>query len=135
MKKIFIVCTHGNTGTEIVNSVQMIMGKQNNFYGVSFNENEGVQDLYQKIDQYINPESEIMIFVDILGGTPFNVSSQLSMKYKNIRIVTGVHIGMLLEVCLNRSNPLDELSLLAVSVGKNLLNSYDIKLSNEEDDF
>lgn len=42
---------------------------------------------------------------DLLGGTPFNVSSALSVEYtdKKIKVLSGLNLSMLMEAVLSRT--------------------------------
>ena len=39
----------------------------------------------------------VLIFCDLLGGTPFNQAMMLSQNYNNVEVVTGTNLPMLLE--------------------------------------
>ncbi|MBU1075875.1 MAG: hypothetical protein KKH98_01190 [Spirochaetes bacterium] len=55
-----------------------------------------------------NKDHDIIIFTDLFGGSCFNICSSLVNK-KNVRIISGLNLGVLLEaILLKNSNTLDE---------------------------
>lgn len=70
-----------------------------------------------------SPEDDILILVDLFGGTPFNMAASLlgeaKAKGKRVEIVSGVNLPMLLDVTLKVTNSsLEELKRAAFSIGK-----------------
>ncbi|MBW8384188.1 MAG: PTS sugar transporter subunit IIA [Youngiibacter sp.] len=99
--KALLVITHGNFGIELVKSVEMIMGEQEDVNALGLNPGESVEDLRESADRIVeaNKEAgkETIILVDILGGSPSNVALYL-MKKHGIKLVTGVNMYMLIEM-------------------------------------
>ena len=62
------------------------------------------QQLQQKLEELQHFGSEIVCFVDLKGGTPFNTLVRLMADFPNIEIVTGVNVPMLLETFMQRSD-------------------------------
>lgn len=99
--KALLVITHGNFGIELVKSVEMIMGEQEDVNALGLNPGESVEDLREAADRIVeaNKEAgkETIILVDILGGSPSNVALYLFKKH-GIKLVTGVNMYMLIEM-------------------------------------
>jgi PTS system mannose-specific IIA component len=99
--KALLVITHGNFGIELVKSVEMIMGEQEDVNALGLNPGESVEDLRESADRIVeaNKEAgkETIILVDILGGSPSNVALYLFKKH-GIKLVTGVNMYMLIEM-------------------------------------
>ena len=99
--KALLVITHGNFGIELVKSVEMIMGEQEDVNALGLNPGESVEDLRESADRIVeaNKEAgkETIILVDILGGSPSNVALYLLKKH-GIKLVTGVNMYMLIEM-------------------------------------
>ncbi|RMC23640.1 MULTISPECIES: PTS sugar transporter subunit IIA [unclassified Lactobacillus] len=99
-----LICTHGNSATELLKSAEMICGKQDNCQTVKFEMGEELDELLNDLDQKIGLLSNsIICLTDLKGGTPFNMLIKLVEKYPNMEIITGVNIPMLLELFINRS--------------------------------
>ncbi|WP_282925640.1 PTS sugar transporter subunit IIA [Helcococcus kunzii] len=116
-----IVCTHGKTGIELVNSAKMIIGEQNNIAAVEFIESdspEDVMDKYIKKIKSFNNCDNVLFLVDLKGGTPFNVAVRYSISNDNALVVTGVNIPMLIQVLMTKEDlSLKELSYEAKKYG------------------
>lgn len=114
MSNGIIVCTHGKSGIELLNSAQMIIGEQTNVAAVEFlehNSPEEVMGKYIESIQKFNDCDSVLFLVDLKGGTPFNVAMRHSLTEKNSLVVTGVNIPMLLQVLMSK----DDLSLKELS--------------------
>lgn len=103
-----IVTGHGIFPTGILSSLKLIAGEQENVIGVDFKEGQGSEILKENIEKAVNDINcdEILVLADLAGGSPFNVSALISenRKDKNIKIIAGTNLPMLLEVSLMRSD-------------------------------
>ena len=100
-----LISTHGNTASRLLDTTEMIIGKQDNVAAVDFERGMGADDLRAKIDEALKnlDQSEGVLFlVDLFSGTPFNVSSQIALADEKMDIVTGVNVPMLLETLFAR---------------------------------
>lgn len=94
--KVVILC-HGNLGLEFKNSLEMIMGKQENFYSFPFLPGESLEDLYEKVAAKFD-DDQIIFATDIKGGTPFNVGFKYKFSHENVILFSGVNLPILLEI-------------------------------------
>lgn len=107
MNIINILCMHGNLSKEFLNTIELITGKQKNIYAVTYN-NENIKNIILKYTQIINnyPQNitNIIFFVDIWGGVPFNASYKW-INENNIQseIICGTNIPMLLNIFSNNN--------------------------------
>lgn len=117
-----LIITHGGFGKEIIKSMEMIMGQQDNVYFLGLYPEEDPAVFSEKVKEKIielNKNGEVLVMVDVFGGTPSNASAS-NMKDLKFECVTGVSLPMLIEVALNRSrSSLDELVEMAIMAGKN----------------
>lgn len=101
-----LVCTHGNTAQEMIQSAEMICGEQQNIIGINYQIGESPVELRDIIRQSIDKldvAEGLLCLSDIKGGTPFNVLMQLVPGYLKINVVTGVNIPMILQILLDRN--------------------------------
>lgn len=116
-----LVVTHGMMAEGIVQTAKMFAGEQENLDYVCFKEDMGQEELTELLDEKMKGVpvgGQLLIFCDILGGTPFNVSSRLAFKNENISIFYGVNLPILVSAILSREGQnLQELtgSLVAAS--------------------
>lgn len=129
-KKSALIITHGNFGKELLKSVEMIMGEQEDAKALGLCLGESVDALREEADSIIlenqNADKDIVIFVDILGGSPSNVALYLLKKYKNIKLITGVNMLMLIEFFQSREfDELDDLLEKVINSGVEGIKKYE----------
>lgn len=103
--KALLVCTHGSSAKELVNSAEMICGKQENQTSVAFTMGESPDKLEQELKKKISTldlSDGILCLTDLKGGTPFNTLVHLTQSIPQLHILTGVSIPMLLEFFIQR---------------------------------
>lgn len=129
-----IVCTHGNLGEEILKTSEMLVGPIDDVKVFSLIPGQSPKDYLNKIQDYVNLDSKCnyIILVDLFGGTPSNVTAMLTKNNDNVYIVTGVNIGMFLEVYmnLNNYNP-RKIQDIAVDVGQNSIINLNRKMKGD----
>lgn len=114
-----IAISHGSYAKALINSVEMIHGKQEKIRTISLEGNKSIESLKEKIDitiEELNVE-EILILVDILGGTPYNAAC-LFMDRKNVNVITGMNMPMIVEIIPYMVQDLDKISSLAEHFGQ-----------------
>jgi PTS system mannose-specific IIA component len=130
-----IIVSHGKLAEEILNALTIILGEAPNIEAISIGWYDDVEDSKKKISQSlkrVNQKNGVVIFTDMFGGTPSNLSFSF-LKNNQVEIITGVNLPMLIKfVSLQRSNNLKEVAKKVIEQGKKnihlasaLLNSKD----------
>ncbi len=114
--KIIIVC-HGELAKAIKNSCEMIMGKQENLFAISFCENCSLENLNVKIDEVISDKQKTIALVDIKGGSPFNVCLKKLDENKIEKLFCGVNLPLVIEI-INQVNILKKDDLANVELNE-----------------
>ena len=99
-----IVVSHGSYARGLVDTVQMIAGKQEDLEAFGLESEESVDTLKEKIRQSIeqaSQEEEILILTDIFYGSPFNTVISLIPEY-DLYHVTGINLPLMMEVIMGR---------------------------------
>ena len=99
-----IVVSHGSYARGLVDTVQMIAGKQEDLEAFGLEPEESVDTLKEKIRQSIeqaSQEEEILILTDIFYGSPFNTVISLMPEY-DFYHVTGINLPLIMEVFMGR---------------------------------
>lgn len=112
-----VIVTHGDFGKELLNSAELIVGKQENVKTLSLNHGDNISALQEKISKTIielNKRYEVLVFTDLFGGSPAN-SAAINMESLKFKCITGVNLPMLLEALVSR---LDENLDIDEIVGK-----------------
>ena len=115
-----LVVTHGNLAKELINTAELIVGKQEQVETLGFCLNDSVIDLQQKIrEKYeaLDQGDGVLVLTDIFGGSPSN-SVAIALRDKNYQCVTGVNLPMMIDALLSRDEgPLNELSEKCLQIG------------------
>lgn len=105
-----LLMTHGGAGQALIESSEMIVGPSENLIALSLEPGMSVETLVQRAADVIEAsELPTLVLVDIFGGTPSNVAMMLTKTHR-IRCVSGLNLGMLLEVLMMRGSS-DEIGL------------------------
>jgi len=115
-----IVC-HGRMAEELLNALTIILGEAPNIEAISIGWYDDVEDSKKKINQSlkkVDQKSGAVIFTDMFGGTPSNLSFSF-FKEGHVEIITGVNLPMLIKfVSLQRANNLKDVAKKVVDQGK-----------------
>ena len=125
-----IVTGHGNFGSGITSSIELIAGPQEDYIAVDFDV-EGTEklenDLKSAIDRLSHCEG-IIIFSDLAGGSPFKTAVLLTMDNPKIKVISGTNLPMLCEIALSRmaNNDIENLVSQALEVGKDGVKLFEL---------
>jgi PTS system N-acetylgalactosamine-specific IIA component len=107
-----IVVGHGAFAPGITTSVKMIAGELDHYIPLEFLEEEAIDALPLKlqaaIDDLLQETQGILIFTDLVGGTPFKAAYTIAHGRDDLAVICGTNLGMLVEANFMR---LDEGSL------------------------
>ena len=107
MSSAILVCTHGHTSEQMIKTAEMIVGLQENIGFVNFVPGENTEDLtikYVKAISELDSSHGVLVMVDLFGGSPFNAIATLAYHDKNMEVITGVNVPMLLETFISRDS-------------------------------
>lgn len=126
-----IVCGHGKFGSCLTSSLKLIAGIPNNYEWIDFEENDNIDSLENKFHNALDKLkkcTEILIFTDILGGSPFKTAVQVSVTEKDRKVVvlSGTNLGMLIEttMLMNYMSDIEYLSNQIIEAGKSNVVKY-----------
>ena len=113
MKVGVVVVTHGQLATELVNSVEMIVGDLPHVAAVSIGWHDDADRAREEISQAIarvdNEElAGVLVLTDMFGGTPTNLA--VTLVTSRVEVITGVNLPMLLKLA-RPQKPTDLISL------------------------
>ncbi len=101
-----IIVTHGNLAFELLKSSEMILGRQECVSSVGIKLNDSEEAIVEKISKAINEVDAgkgVLIFTDMFGGTPSNLSLSF-MEDNKVEVVTGVNLPMLIKFFSERKD-------------------------------
>ncbi len=100
-----IILSHGDLADSLVKSAGMLVGdaKQVVAAGIFPNDTPEQFEEYMRIClENVDTGDGVVALVDLYGGTPNNIIFKLAHEMKNIRIVTGVNLPMLVYLLTER---------------------------------
>jgi len=116
-----IIVSHGKLAEELLNALNIILGEVVNIDAISIGWYDDVEESKKKISQSlqsVNKKNGVLIFTDMFGGTPSNLSFSF-IKDNQIEIITGVNLPMLIKFAsLQRSNNLKAVAKKVVEQGR-----------------
>ena len=136
----FVLTGHGQFSNGLKSAVDMVAGEQHNFEIVPFEGSEAVtfgDDLHKCIADMREKCEGVLVFVDLLGGTPFNQAIPMTMQLDNVQVITGANLPMLVELIMTRAfgDPtLEELVERAKTVGREGIDAKKLEPIDDDDD-
>ncbi len=132
-----ILTGHGSFASGLTSNMELIVGPQENYTAIDFKDAGSVDLLDRKLSQAVEDLaacSGILIFTDLLNGTPFNLSVRLTMSDPRIRLVHGVNAAMLIDACTSRADEedVDRLAQAAIELGRDQIGIF--RLTEIEED-
>jgi PTS system ascorbate-specific IIA component len=114
-----LMITHSDIGKQMLLTATSVFGK--NPFRVeilsvdNYDQPNDVKELGQKYVNFLDQGRGVLILTDIIGTTPSNIAK--SIDYKNIRVVAGLNLSMLLNVFNYSTDSLNQLANRAVDGG------------------
>lgn len=116
-----IIVSHGKLAEELLNALTIILGETVNIEAISIGWYDDVEASKKKINKSlksVDKKNGVLIFTDMFGGTPSNLSLSF-LKDNQVEIITGVNLPMLIKFAsLQRSNSLQEVAKKVVEQGQ-----------------
>src|SRR2546430_12535896 len=97
-----LIVTHGNLAHELLSAARQIEADVSGIEAVSLEWEESVDVSHKKIAealQRVGGERDVIIFTDMFGGTPSNISLSFLDK-GHVEIVTGVNLPMVVKFAM-----------------------------------
>ena len=112
MKGILLV-SHGGLAKGMKESIEMIAGYQEKLRWVGIDPNEDAERFSKKLikeEEALGTVDKVLIFCDLLGGTPCNIAMKNYYQNKKYSIISGMNSAMILSTILN--DDVDEKSII-----------------------
>lgn len=123
-----ILISHGYFAKSALEAIEMIIGPQENTDVISVTYGKDLNDVVFELKKIIkNYKENIIIFTDILGGTPTNAVARLIGNYKNIKAFSGFNLPTLLTLFSERDENIKDIENLI-----NLIKKSDFLLDLNE---
>lgn len=132
-----LVTGHANFGSGITSSVNLIAGEQEAYRYVDFLPTYSLEDLSRELGKAMDDLKDcesIMVFADLVGGTPFRTAVEVGYPRGNVTVIGGSNLPMLLEVAMARKfeEDVEELTKTALETGKEQVLKYEFEAVEQE---
>ena len=96
----YIIASHGSMASGIKNTLELLIGKNENIiaYDAYIDNQDFSKDFSVLMDKLAN-EDCVYVFTDVISGSVTQVVSEY-LNRKNIYIITGVNLPLILEIVL-----------------------------------
>jgi PTS system mannose-specific IIA component len=111
-----LIVTHGNLAHELLNAARQIEADVAGIVAVPLDWNDSVDAARDKIAaglDAIGRDRAVIIFTDMFGGTPSNISLQF-LEQGRVEIVTGVNLPMIVKFAMVKEEAKDVATLAHV---------------------
>ncbi|WP_125571102.1 PTS sugar transporter subunit IIA domain-containing protein [Lacticaseibacillus songhuajiangensis] len=137
MAKIHTIITgHGNFASGMRSSVKLLAGVPDNFDFLDFTENMSEEDVSAKLDELNASGEPLLVFADLLGGTPYKCAAKLAVAHpeQDIAVVAGCNLASLLETMFDDYANASEYANALVDATKRAAQVLDLTPDEPEED-
>lgn len=133
-----VVTGHGNFGSGLTSSVNLIAGNPAYYEHVDFIAEYSTDDLDRELRKAFDKLSDcegIIVFSDLPGGSPFKTAVMIAQEYKNIEVLAGTNLPMIIEIAMARTmiDDMDALVDMAINTGKDQIMKFALKKQEKEE--
>jgi len=132
-----VVVTHGHLAKELIAAMEHVVGKQECIHAICIEPEDDMQtrrdDIATAVES-VNQNKGVIIFTDMFGGTPSNLSLSI-MEDRPIEVIAGVNVPMLIRFARIRDNmSLDEAVKQVQEAGRKYITVASDVLAYEKED-
>ena len=98
-----LVTGHGKYASGMKSLVETLIGSDDRVLAIDYCEGKDYADFEKEIESIIKENEKLIVFADITGGTPFQVSSRIILAddSEGKIIVSGVSVACMLDILMN----------------------------------
>lgn len=100
-----VVVGHGRIASEMVDTLQSVVGDVDAVEGVACTPTEGAESIRARVGEAVERVERgagVIVLTDMLGDTASNVSLQLAGRRAQLEVVAGVNMPMLVKLTTSR---------------------------------
>lgn len=101
-----LIVSHGSFAAGLLSAVELIAGKQEKITTIGLHHEDGVEEFETKVNQALEDLDDgdgVLVFVDILGGTPSNVIFR-SLAKREFKAIAGMNMAMVVQAVMMRDS-------------------------------
>lgn len=129
----FIIATHSTLAEGFWNALKFFNQDIGNveFLNCYVETNEVEKELRERLEQY--PDDNLIMLTDIAGGSVNQTASKLMREY-SFHLITGINLGLLLELVFTGDELSDEMIAASVSQAQSQMIYMNRAAASEADD-
>ncbi|HBG45483.1 MAG TPA: PTS sugar transporter [Deltaproteobacteria bacterium] len=116
-----VIITHGRLAEALLEAAESISGRIEGVRTLSISQSDtagGIRDVLTAAVKEVDSGSGVVLFTDMFGGTPTNISLS-TFEAGRVEVITGVNLPMVLKYVSHRSEKsLEELTILLKDYGQ-----------------
>lgn len=100
-----VIVTHGGLAQALIDSAAMLVGEPQQMAAVGIHPGDAPDEFYKRVEQAISEVDTgqgVVALADLYGGTPNNNVARAGFG-RNVRLVTGVNLPMVVYAAMERS--------------------------------
>jgi len=133
MQSILLI-SHGGMAAGVKDSLTMFFGTElNQFETLSLKSDMGADEFGDQLREKVNElmtEDGVIIFADLLGGTPFNQSALLVGD--KVDLIAGMNLAMIMELLATREYSVIDIDHIAAVGQHGIVNAKNLLAATED---
>ena len=101
-----VIAGHGNFASGVMSAIELVAGIPEQFACVDFEKGQDVAELKEGLLSAIRSMEgeQVLLLVDILGGSPFNTAAQLLLEDtgKQLKVIAGMNMAAVVQAVFMR---------------------------------
>ena len=134
--KRFVIATHGNFAAGILDSLELIMGKQENFEAFCAYR-DGGNDIKERVRRLIEskkPDEDLIVVTDLFRGSVNNEFMGYT-DVPGVYVVAGMNLALLLEMQVNQDEDTPAMIRDAIRTAHETIVCCNEKTEVQDEDF
>ena len=134
--KRFVIATHGNFAAGILDSLELIMGKQKNFEAFCAYR-DGENDIKERVRRLIEskkPDEDLIVVTDLFRGSVNNEFMGYT-EVPGVYVVAGMNLALLLELQVNQDEDTPAMIRGAIQTAQETIVYCNEKNEVQDDEF
>lgn len=119
-----VLVAHGNLAKEMLHVVHHVAGQQDNIEYVGISNSDDMElkrhEILEKTSA-VDTGDGVVVVTDMFGGTPSNLAISM-MEERNIEVISGMNVPMLVKLVRARNESLEEAVSQAQEAGQKYIN-------------
>lgn len=121
MQRKILVISHGNLAESIVRVAELILGKTDNLKYLGLKADESRESFVDRIEKYTQEDCEYIILADLMSGTPFNAAFLAKKSRKNLHLIAGYNLPLILTLLNDADVAVDDAIQDAIETGRQMI--------------